>query len=236
MKRFWKEVTVEAVEAVEAAGGGHAIRLDGRIVKTPMKAILVLPNPVMTAAVKAEWDAAGDDIDPAAMPITGFANAAIDRVRADRQGFIGSIAAYGESDLLCYRAQEPEELVQRQAAVWDHWLQWAQARYSAEFTVVSGIMHQPQPAATLMRLKEAVATLNDWQLAAASRLVPISGSLVALLAILEGEVTAGALWPDLILDELWQEEKWGADDYALKNRRDREADFKDAARFLAMCR
>jgi chaperone required for assembly of F1-ATPase len=229
MKRFWKKVTLEAVD------GGHAIRLDGRIVKTPMKAVLVLPNLVMTAAVKAEWDAVEGDIDPTAMPISGFANAAIDRVRADRESFTGSIAAYGESDLLCYRAEEPEELLQRQAAVWDPWLHWAQARYSIEFNVISGIMHQPQSAATLLRLKEAVMKLSDWQLAAASRLVPISGSLVALLAIVEDEVTADALWPDLILDELWQEEKWGADDYALKNRRDRETDFKDAVRFLAMC-
>jgi chaperone required for assembly of F1-ATPase len=229
MKRFWKEVTAES------APGGYAIRLDGRPVKTPMKAELVLPNVALAAAVKAEWDAVGDDIDPAAMPITGFANAAIDRIAADRKGFIDSIAAYGESDLLCYRAEEPDELVKRQATVWDPWLHWTQTRYSVEFTVVSGIMHQAQPATTLVRLKQAVALLSNWQLAAASRLVPISGSLVALLALVEGQADADTLWPDLILDELWQEEKWGADDFALKNRCDREVDFKDAARFLRMC-
>ncbi len=229
MKRFWKEV------AVEAALGGYAIRLDGRPVKTPMKAELVLPSASLAAAVKKEWDAVGDDIDPAAMPMTGFANAAIDRIAADRQGFIDSIAAYGESDFFCYRAEEPEELVQRQAAVWDSWLQWAQAFYSIEFTVVSGIMHHPQPAETLLRLKEAVALLSNWQLAAASRLVPISGSLVALFALVQGQADADILWLDLILDELWQEEKWGTDDFALKNRRDRETDFMNAVRFLEMC-
>ncbi len=229
MKRFWKTASIETV------GSGFAIRLDGRPVKTPMRAELVLPNAALAQASLAEWDAVGDDIDPMIMPITGLANAAIDRISADRDGFVGAIAAYGESDLFCYRAQEPEILVQRQADIWDRYLRWAQARYFVTFTVVTGIMHQPQPAPTLVRLKEAVAELNNWQLAAASKIVPITGSLVALLALIEGEVTPSALWPDLVLDELWQEEKWGADDFALKNRRDRENDFMAAARFLEMC-
>ncbi len=226
MKRFWKDT------AAVAAGEGFAIRLDGKPLKTPMKAELWLPNAAMAEAVKAEWDAVGEEIDPAALPITGFANAALDRVAADRQSFIDSIAAYGESDLLCYRAEEPAALAERQAAAWDHWLNWAQNEYSIAFTLVAGIMHQAQPEATLARLKDTVAGLNNWQLAAASRLVPISGSLIALLALIDGGAAAEALWPDLIVDELWQEEKWGADDFALKNRRDREADFRNAARFL----
>ena len=229
MKRFWK------LSSIEAAGDGYAIRLDGRPVKTPMRAELVLPNMALAGAVRAEWDAVGDDIDPTLMPITGLANAAIDRIAADRVGFIDAIAAYGESDLFCYRAEEPDILVQRQADIWDRHLHWAQTRYDVNFTVVTGIMHQPQPAATLTRLQAAVAELDNWQLAAASKMVPITGSLVALLALTSSEVTAEALWPDLVLDELWQEEKWGADDFALKNRRDRQADYMAAARFLEMC-
>jgi chaperone required for assembly of F1-ATPase len=228
MRRFWKETTAEAV------GSSFAIRLDGKPLKTPMKAELLLPNAAMAEAVKAEWEAVDEKIDPATLPITGFANAAIDRVAADRQSFIDSIAAYGESDLLCYRAEEPAVLVDRQAAAWDQWLHWAQARYFVTFTIVAGIMHQPQPEATLAHLKEAVAHLDNWQLAAASRLVPISGSLIALLALTENHTAPQVIWPDLIVDELWQEEKWGADDFALKNRRDREADFMNAARFLAL--
>ncbi len=229
MKRFWREVTLETVE------GGYAIRLDGRPVKTPMKAELILPNDAIAAAVKTEWDSVGTDIDPAAMPMTGFANAAIDHVGAGRQKFIDSIAAYGESDLLCYRAEEPEELVQRQQAAWDPWLNWARARYAVSFTVVAGVMHQPQPESTLAQLKQAVAGLSNWQLAAALRLVPISGSLIALLVLTEGVAAADAIWPDLVTDELWQEHKWGADDYALKNRNDRQADFMNAACFLSCC-
>ncbi len=229
MKRFWKIVLIEP------SSGGYAIRLDSRPVKTPMRAELVLPNMAIAEAVRAEWDAVGDDIDPMMMPITGLANAAIDRIAADREGFIGAIAAYGETDLFCYRAEEPDILVQRQAEIWDRHLHWAQARFDVHFVVVTGIMHQPQPPATLARLKSAVAELDNWQLAAASKMVPITGSLIAFLTLMSGEVTAEELWPDLVLDELWQEEKWGADDFALKNRRDRQADYIAAARFLEYC-
>jgi chaperone required for assembly of F1-ATPase len=229
MRRFWKIARIVPVES------GFAVRLDERPVKTPMRAELILPNATMASAVLAEWDAVGEKIDPAIMPITGLANAAIDRIAADRAGFVDAIAAYGESDLFCYRAAEPDELANRQAHIWGRYLRWAQARYFVTFTVVTGIMHEPQPIPTLVRLKEAVAALSNWQLAAASKMVPITGSLVALLALVESEVTASNLWPDLVLDELWQEEKWGADDFALKNRRDRETDFMSAARFLDLC-
>ena len=228
MKRFWKNVTAEQVD------GGYAVRLDARAMKTPLKKDLLLPNAAMADAVKLEWDAVAEKIDPAAMPVTGLANAAIDRVAPERQTFVDTIAAYGETDLFCYRAEAPDALAARQEAAWGKWLRWAQARYFLSFNVVTGIMHQPQPIPTVVRLKEAVAEMSDWQLAAASRLTHISGSLVAVLILLEGEADAGALWPDLILDELWQEEQWGADEYALKNRRDRQVDFKAAANFLAM--
>lgn len=228
MKRFWRDVAVERVAA------GHAIRLDGRAVKTPMRRELILPSAALAGAVKAEWDAVGDAIDPAAMPMTGFANAAIDRVANERAAFVSAIGEYAETDLLCYRAQAPAALAQRQAAAWTPWLDWAQARYSVRFHVVTGIMHRPQAEQTVARLQAAVAALSDWQLAAASKLAALSGSLVAVLALAEGAADAEQIWPDLILDELWQEEYWGADDYAAKNRRDREADFMAAARFLAL--
>ena len=229
MKRFWKTVTIEEGE------GRYAIKLDGRAVKTPLRRELYLPNVPLAEAVKAEWDMVGEDIDPAAMPMSGFANAAIDRVASERAAFVYTIGEYAETDLFCYRAESPEKLIARQEAVWDKWLHWAQARYRLSFNIVTGIMHAPQPIATVERLKEAVAEMNDWQLAAVSKLVALSGSLVAVLALTEGEAQADTIWPDLILDELWQEEQWGADEYALKNRRDREADFKDAASFLKLC-
>ena len=229
MKRFWKDVTLEEGDT------GFAVRLDGRAVKTPLHDALILPNEPLANAVLAEWDCVGEEVDAATMPMTGFANTVIDEVAKSRSTFVDTIAAYSETDLFCYRAENPQPLVDRQEEQWGKWLRWAQTRYLVSFTVISGIIHQPQPEDTVARLKEAVESLSKWQLATASKLTHISGSLVATLALTDGEVSAAAIWPDLILDELWQEEQWGADEFALKNRRDREAEFMDAARFLAMC-
>lgn len=228
MKRFWTDVSIEA------RGDDFAILLDGRIVKTPLRADLTLSNMAMARAVAQEWEDCGEDIDPAGMPMTGYANAAIDRVAADRQDFVDAIAAFGESDLFCYRAESPQKLVDRQAAIWDVWLDWAAQRYDVGFNVVQGIVHRAQPEETIRALKAAVAAMDDFQLSALSRLTHLSGSLVAPLALAEGRTVADKIWPDLIVDELWQEEQWGADDFAIKNRHDREADFTDAARFLGL--
>ncbi len=219
---------------VEQRGEYYSILLDERDVKTPMRAELVLPNAKLAEAVAQEWRDVGEKIDPAAMPITGFANAALDRVAPDRQSFIDAVAAFGESDLFCYRAENPQKLVDRQEVSWGKWLKWAEQKYSLKFAVVSGIIHKPQPEPTLAALKEAVADMSDHQLAAASKLTHLTGSLVAVLALAEGEVGAETLWPDLILDELWQEEQWGADQFALKNRNDREAEYLEAARVMVL--
>ncbi len=228
MKRFWKDTSVELLD------GAYAIRLDGRAVKTPLRRALYLPNEALAGAVKAEWDSVGDVINPAAMPLTGFANAAIDRLADERAAFVETIGEYAETDLFCYRAEEPPALADRQEAAWSKWLSWAQSRYDIKFRLVAGIMHQPQPDKTVERLKAAVAAMDDWQLAAAAKLTPLSGSLVSVFALLHGAATADTIWPDLILDELWQEEQWGADDFALKNRNDRYADFCGAAEFLRL--
>jgi len=228
MKRFWGEVSVAARDE------GFAILLDERRVKTPMRADLLLPGMQMAEALAQEWQECGEEIDPAAMPMTGYANAAIDRVAADRQEFVDAIASFGESDLFCYRTENPQELINRQAAIWDGWLDWGAQQYDVRFTVVQGIMHQPQPPETIAALKAAVADMDNFQLSAMSRLTHLSGSLIAPLALANARVTAKEIWPDLIIDELWQEEQWGADKFAIKNRHDREHDFTEAARFLAL--
>ncbi len=135
MKRFWKIVSVERVD------GGYAICLDGRPVKTPMRADLLLHSAALAEGVAQEWRDVGDKIDPAAMPITGFANAAIDRVARERDSFVDAIAGYGETDCFCYRADGPTALIQRQAERWDPWLDWAATRYDVAFVRVAGIMH-----------------------------------------------------------------------------------------------
>lgn len=228
MRRFYKAVTVEPVAA------GHAIRLDGRAVKTPARAELVLPTSALAQAVSGEWDAQGETIDPRAMPLTGLANAAIDRVAPDRPVFVSGLAIYAETDLLCYRAEAPAELVGRQAESWDLLIDWAQQRYDIEFEIVHGIMHQPQPLETVARLAAAVEAYDAFQLAALQPLVTIAGSLVIALALAEGEIDARAAFDTAQLDELWQAEKWGEDALATKTREAHSADFRAAARFLAL--
>ena len=226
MRRFWKEVTLEL------STFGYAVRLDGRPVKTPTRNELALPTQRLANAVMAEWDAVEKSIDPARMPMTGFANAAIDRVGADRGTFAAAIAAYGETDLLCYRAAAGEALAKRQAEIWDPWLNWAQSRYDVSFVIVEGIMHQPQPETTLEKLREAVAARGTFELAAMAKLAHLSGSLIATLAVVERAGAAQDIWNAACVDELWQEELWGADYWAQKNRTDRENEFLQAVQFL----
>jgi chaperone required for assembly of F1-ATPase len=230
MRRFWKEVTLEP------STFGHAVRLDGRPVKTPTRNELALPTKRLADAVVAEWGAVEKTVDPMQMPMTGFANAAIDHIGADRDGFVTAIAAYGETDLFCYRAAAGEPLAERQAAVWDPWLGWARARYDVSFVIVEGIMHQPQPEATLAKLRAAVAVRGTFEMAAMAKLAHLSGSLIATLAVVDQAGQPEVLWSASCLDELWQEELWGADHWAQKNRSDRESEFMAAVTFLELLR
>lgn len=228
MRRFWTDVCVEAV------GDVFTIRLDTRSVKTPLKADLWLPNVVLAKAIAAEWAGVGEKIDPAAMPMTGFANAAIDRVGPERATFIDAVSGYSETDCFCYRADGQDALLAWQQAVWDPWLDWALTRYGVEFTIIEGIMHKAQPTETLVKLKAEVVARSDFELAAMAKLTHLAGSLVAVLALFERVCEPQEIWDALCLDEDWQAEMWGADDFAIKNRHDREREFLDAARFLGM--
>lgn len=228
MKRFWKDV------AVEAEGDGWAIRLDGRPVKTPARADLRVPTIALAEAIADEWRGVEDKIDPRAMPLTGLANAAIDRVAPDRQAFADGLARYAEADLACYRAEGPRELASRQERQWDALLGWARRRYDVDFATTCGLMHVAQPSATLEQLRHAVAALDAFRLAGLSPLVTIGGSLVAALAVEERAITPDEAWAAVSIDEQWQLEQWGADpeaEAALENRR---RDFFAAARFVQL--
>jgi chaperone required for assembly of F1-ATPase len=230
MKKFYKQVSVVAVE------GAWAIELDGRAVKTPARAPLAVPGEALADAMAAEWRAQGDTISPATMPMTGFANATIDRVLPALGDFRGQVAAYAESDLFCYRADEPPELVALQAKQWDHLLGWAERVHDVRFTVTSGIMPVDQPAATVARLRTAVESLDPWLLAGAAVLTQIGGSLVGALVHLAGEITAEQLFDAGSLDESWQAEQWGVDEQAAERLAKRRVDFLDAARFCELAR
>jgi chaperone required for assembly of F1-ATPase len=225
MKRFYK--VAEALAGPE----GWSITLDGRPVKTPARAALAVPGEALARAAAAEWQEQGETIDPATMPMTGFANATIDRVLPALEDFRAQIAAYGASDLLCYRAGEPPELAALQAASWDGLLDWARDRYDVSFIVTDGVMPVDQSAATLARLSAVVDAIDPWLLAGAATLAQIGGTLVGMLAYLEGEISAEALFDVATLDERWQAEKWGEDEEAAARLAIRRADFLNAARY-----
>ena len=228
MKRFWTKVTTAAEE------DGWAIQLDGRPVRTPAGAPLRLPNPALAEAIADEWRAIDGEVDPRAMPLTGLANAAIDRVAPEKDAFAGGLARYGEADLACYRSEWPPELVERQAQCWDPLLAWARRRFDVDFVTTSGLIHVPQPPATIERLAHEVAALDAFRLAGLSPLVTVGGSLIAALAVLEKAFSVEDAWAAVSIDERWQLEQWGGDSDAELALDNRERDFFAAARFLEL--
>ena len=226
MKRFWKEV------AVVAEGGGWGIALDGRPVRTPQRAPLTVASAALAEAIAAEWHDVGETIDPACMPMTGLANAAIDLATPDLIAFSAPVAAYAESDLLCYRDARDAALQAEQASAWNPLLAWAEARYDIEFALTQGVLPVDQPETTIAVLQRAVLAQDAWRITALTPLVTIGGSLVAGLALLENAFDADVLWQTVSLDDLYQERRWGADGEAQKARAAHKRDWDNAARFL----
>ncbi|WP_138469812.1 ATP12 family chaperone protein [Poseidonocella sp. HB161398] len=229
-KRFWKEA------AVAEAGDGWTVQLDGRAVKTPAKAALVLPSRALAEAVAAEWRAQGDTIDPASMPLTKLSNSAIDNVAVNHAAVAEMLAAYGGTDLLCYRAEAPEALVARQRAAWDPLLIWSAGRFGAPLNTAGGVMHVAQPEASLAALAAEVHGLTAFELAAFHDLVAISGSLVLGLAVIHGEAAAEAAWTLSRVDEDWQAEQWGVDEEAAGTAAKKQAEFLTAHRAFVLIR
>ncbi|RMB54494.1 chaperone required for assembly of F1-ATPase [Sphingomonas sp. PP-CE-3A-406] len=225
MKRFWKDVAIDA---------DRVVTLDGKPVRTPGRRPLALPSDALAEAVAAEWRAVGETIDPRTMPLTGLANAATDPIANDPAQFAARLAAYGESDLLCYRAEGPPLLVERQAASWDPLLAWARGRYDVTFAVTTGVMHVAQPDATIARLHEAVVAYDDFRLAGLSPVVTLTGSLVIGLALIEGEIDADAAWAAAGIDEDWSVEMWGEDWQAAELRALKRREFGLGVEFLEL--
>ena len=224
-KRFWTQSAVVEVE------GGFTVELDGRRVKTPAKAALTLPTRAMADAVAAEWDAQEKEIDPATMPFTRSANAAIDKVRIQHAEVADMLADYGDSDLLCYRATHPQELTDRQSAEWDPALDWAATALSARLLPVAGVRHQPQPGQALEVLRRRVHAMDAFRLAAFHDLVSLSGSLILGFAAALNWREMDDIWRISRLDEDWQIEQWGHDDEAHEAAEVKKTAFFHAKRF-----
>ncbi len=228
MKRFWTTATAAP------ADGGWTVLLDGRPVRTPARAPLIVPGEALAEAIAAEWAAQGETVNPRAMPLTGLANAAIDRVAADPASFVTRLAAYAGSDVIAYRADGPASLLAAQAAAWDSWIDWLARRYDAAITVTTGIVHVAQPPATLARVEAAFAALTPFQLVAMDPIVTITGSAVLALAVAAGELDADAAYDAAHVDARWQEEQWGRDPLAEQAEAARRADLQAAVRFLRL--
>lgn len=231
MKRFYKDVSVSPVD------GAFAISLDGRPMKTPQRNPLAVPASGLADAIAAEWAAQGEDIIPASMPLTGLAQGALDQVDNERERIVSRIAAFADSDMLYYRADQGQQaLIDHQAEHWDPLLDWARHRYDVGFNLIHGIRYEPQPVETIMHLASVVEAQDGFTVAAMLSLVGLSGSLIATLALVERAYDADTLWPLVNLEELWQEQQWGRDDQAVVARGIKQAEFQAAARFLELSR
>lgn len=225
-KRFYKTATTGEGE------GGFAVLLDDRPVKTPQRRTLAAPSGALAAAMAQEWDAQVEVIDPARMPLTRLANVVIDGVNDQAAAVTDEVTKYLGSDLLCYRADTPPGLIERQAQHWDPVLAWARDALGARFVLVEGIVFAKQPDEAIANARAAIPQ-DAWRLGAVASLTAITGSALLALALEAGVIDAEAAWTAAHVDEDWQMEAWGRDEEALARRAFRRADYDAAVQVLA---
>jgi chaperone required for assembly of F1-ATPase len=232
IRRFYTDVTL----AQQA--GGFQVMLDTRGVKTVGGAPQLLPTRALAEALAAEWRQQGDTIDPASLPLRDMADYAIDIVTRHPEGAAEGLLGYAETDTLCYRADPDEPLHTRQQQVWEPLLSAFEAAHGVTFTRVSGVLHRPQPPATLATLRDRMLTLDPFQLTGLEAMTKLAASLVTGLSALDAahEEEPLALWQAACLEEEWQAELWGRDWEAEERRQRREADFLRAAAFARLAR
>ena len=228
-KRFWQATSVRRTAE------GWEVLLDTRVLKTPGKLTLTLPSRALADAIAAEWDAVDGAIRPTEMPMTRLANTALEKVAPQQAAVMDEILAYGGTDLVCYRAAEPESLVARQAVHWDPLVDWAARHHHAPLTITTGVIPVAQPAATMAAFRDVVGALDAFGLTALYELTALSGSLVIGLAALAGQDGA-AFWTASRVDEDWQAETWGVDEEAAETAARKRNDFMTALRFWQLLR
>lgn len=227
-RRFYKEAGFAPAE------GGFRLTLDGRSANTPARNPLVLPTDALASAVAAEWGAQDTSIDPATMPLTRLANTAIDGVATRIEAVADDLCAYAQTDLLAYRAAEPDRLVSAQAKAWDPLLDWAYETLGAKLILSEGVMHVTQPPQAIQALTEAVRRVDDpFRLASLHTLTTLTGSLILALAVLNGRLEPGAAWDAAHVDETYQADVWGRDEEAEARLAVRRAEFDAAAKTIA---
>lgn len=230
IRRFYTSVTVAV------ADGGFSVTLDGRPLRTPAGAPLVLPSERLARAVADEWQSQGDIVQVHAMPMTQLANTMVDRIRRTRAAIVAEVTRYAASDLLCYWATGPRALVERQRAAWQPLLDWASATFGARLAVTAGVIPVVQPTEAVAALGAAVARLDDATLAALATVTAATGSLILALALAFGRIDADGVCRAAHLDEAWQNEGWGEDAEAVQRRTAISAEIHAATRFMTLAR
>jgi chaperone required for assembly of F1-ATPase len=226
-RRFYQQA------GVEEAAGGFRVVLDGRPVRTPARGFLIAPSRQLAGAIAAEWDAQRETIDPATMPLTRLANSIIDGVAATPAPVAADIAKYLGSDLLFYRAEGPERLIERQARLWDPVLAWAHEALGARFVLIQGIVHAAQPKDAVAAVR-AVIPDDPWRLGAVHVITTLTGSALLAFALLRGHLTTDEAWAAAHVDEDWNMDQWGRDEIALARRAARRAELDAGATVLAL--
>lgn len=230
-KRFYSQVGIK-----DEGAGGASLRLDGKPMHTPGNAPLVLPNRRLAEAVAEEWRQQGTRIDPQIMPLTRLANSVIDGVKERESAVIDDILAYAGSDLVCYRAEGPERLVELQSRHWDPAVAWAETELSAPLRPAQGVVHVGQPEASLQEIKQRLKGFDTWSLAALHVMTGLTGSALLALAVALGRLSPEEAWDAAHVDEDWQISQWGEDEEARTRRENRRRDFAAAARLLKLLR
>lgn len=225
-RRFYRDA------GIEDTADGFRVVLDGRPVRTPARNFLVAPSRTLAQALAAEWDSQGETIDPATMPLTRLANSIIDGVVGAPMPVAAEIEKYLGSDLLLYRAEGPQRLVERQARLWDPVLAWAREALGARFVLAQGVVHVAQPEGALAPARVAIPN-DPWRLGAVHAITTLTGSALLALALSGGHLTADAAWDAAHVDEDWNMEQWGRDEIALSRRAARRAEMDAAATVLA---
>jgi chaperone required for assembly of F1-ATPase len=217
---------------VESAGNGFRVTVDDRPIRTPARNLLVVPSPAVAQALAEEWAEQGEFIDPAKMPLTRLANTIIDGVSKEVPEVAREVEKYLASDLVFYRADQPEALVQRQAAAWDPILEWADQSLGARFALGNGLIHVEQPLEAISAVRPAIPG-DPWRLGAVHSITTITGSALIGLAVAEGAMALDRAWSAANVDEDWNMEFWGEDALALEHRAARFAEMEAAARVVA---
>jgi chaperone required for assembly of F1-ATPase len=229
-KRFYQTVSIASTDE------GWQVLLDGRGIKTPKRRALLLPTKALAEAVAAEWDAQVGSLDPRTMPLTKLANTTLDGVIGREEAVASEIVGYAGNDLLCYRAERPEDLVRLQREHWDPLLAWVRERYDADLTATAGIMHVVQPGDALAKLREVITALDPFALAAAHVMTTLTGSAVLALAHIDGRLDLDETWLLAHVDEDYQIGRWGEDAEARIRRQARRVEMAAASKFYRTSR